>query len=235
MSERRYDDAEVTAILARASELPSSASPPSAAGNGLTLAQLQEIGREVGIAPEAIAQAARGLVHGTPHVARRYLGLPLTVTHTVALGRRITDAEWEQLVVQFRDTFDARGKTVVQGGLRQWTNGNLQALVEPTPSGDRLRLRTTKGDARTAVGGGLAIMGISSVGLLVSLLPAAAGAPALDAMFGALSVFGAGMAALSAWRLPRWAETRRQQMQGIAERLTAEPPSATPLLPPEEP
>ena len=44
---------------------------------------------------------------GHPFV-RRYLGLPIGVGRTVSLDRKLSDAEWEQLVVDLRSTFDAR-------------------------------------------------------------------------------------------------------------------------------
>jgi hypothetical protein len=61
MSERRYNDEEVAAIFERASETELTALPAPAEGRGLTLAALQDIGREVGISPESISLAARSL------------------------------------------------------------------------------------------------------------------------------------------------------------------------------
>ena len=52
MSERRYSDEEVAAIFARATETQESQPRRNTPGEGMTLAELQEIGREVGIAPE---------------------------------------------------------------------------------------------------------------------------------------------------------------------------------------
>jgi len=64
MAERQYDDEEVAAIFKRAAESEHSVLPAPAEGQGLTLAALQDIGREVGIPPEAIANAARSLEQG---------------------------------------------------------------------------------------------------------------------------------------------------------------------------
>jgi len=61
MTDRRYNDDEVSAIFLAAAEGPQATSLSVPRSEGLTLADLQEIGREVGIAPEAVAQAARGL------------------------------------------------------------------------------------------------------------------------------------------------------------------------------
>jgi hypothetical protein len=52
MAERRYSDEEVAAIFERASQPEHTTLPAAADGKGLTLAALQDIGREVGISPE---------------------------------------------------------------------------------------------------------------------------------------------------------------------------------------
>ena len=51
MPERRYNDEEVEAIFARASEAEEAAPRRLRSGEGLTLADLQKIGREAGIEP----------------------------------------------------------------------------------------------------------------------------------------------------------------------------------------
>ena len=113
----------------------------------MTLAQLQEIGREVGIAPVMVAEAAKAIdLLGRP-MSRYFLGLPIGVGRTVNLDRKLSDEEWERFVVDLRETFDARGRLKSEGSFRQWTNGNLQALLEPTPTGQQVRLRTLKGAA----------------------------------------------------------------------------------------
>jgi hypothetical protein len=61
MSDRRYDDEETAAIFLTAAENPQAAPLHLPSNEGLTLADLQEIGREVGISPEAVAQAAQAL------------------------------------------------------------------------------------------------------------------------------------------------------------------------------
>src|SRR5262249_2709437 len=116
MTERRYDDNEIAAIFSEASkEDPQLPAPRSSRDAGLTLGQLQEIGREAGISPEAVARAARSLDTRPASAVRRFLGLPIGVERTVSLGRWLTEAEWERLVVRLRDVFDARGNMSSHG------------------------------------------------------------------------------------------------------------------------
>src|SRR5471030_619631 len=148
MTDRRFNEEEVAAIFKQATESQQTPQRQLPSGEGLTLAELQEIGRQVGIAPELVVQAASSLSQAGSPTSRRFLGLPIGVARTIELDRKLTEDEWERLVVDLRETFDARGTVRQDGSFRQWTNGNLQALLEPTPTGQRIRLRTVKANAR---------------------------------------------------------------------------------------
>src|SRR5262245_34338687 len=135
MPDRRYSDEEVAEIIARASEKEQETRTRLQPAQGLTLAELQKIGTEAGIAPELIAQAARSLDIAPAPAPPVFLGLPLGAARTVRLERKMTEAEWEQLVVTLRETFNARGVIRIEGSFRSWSNGNLQCLVEPDGEG----------------------------------------------------------------------------------------------------
>lgn len=223
MAERRYSDKEIAAIFRGAAEgpqLPIREVPPE---EGLTLADLQAIGREVGISADAVAQSARALDVRSGAVSRRFLGLPIGVARTVNLTRRLTDDEWERLVVQLREVFNARGVTRSDGSLRQWTNGNLQVLLEPTETGHRLRFGTLHGGASALIGGGLTALGVAGVLAIVVALGGHLG----DALFsiGLIGAAGLGMIASGALRLPRWARLRGRQMEALAAHVTEQPTS----------
>lgn len=217
MNERRYSEEEVSAIFERAAEAQQAVRRALPPGEGLTLADLRAIGAEVGIPAELVDLAARSVDQQGREVSRTFLGLPVGVGRTVDLGRRLTDDEWERLVVDLRETFDARGTVRADGSLRQWTNGNLQALLEPTPTGHRLRLRTLRGGATGAMTAGLAVLGVGAVVAVASALTGHV-AEALGGM-GTLMGMGAGLFAVGGVRLPGWARTRRRQMEGVAARL----------------
>lgn len=218
MSERRFSEEEVAAILKDAAEAQYSDDPllPSGSG-GLTLAELQSIAREVGISPEMIQKSAQRF-KPAQQPTRKVLGLPLGVARTIEFDRKLTDHEWERIVADLRETFEAPGVVRQQGSLRQWTNGNLQALLEPTATGQRLRMRTVKGNAPALIGAGIVVFSAATAalatafatgvthdtGLMVSILTAMTG--------------GAGISGTSAVRLPGWARRRQQQMDQIAER-----------------
>ncbi len=90
MTERRYSEEEVAAVFERATEAQQTARRQLPPGEGLTLADLQEIGREVGIPPELVAQAARSMDQGRRPASRTFLGLPIGVGRTIDLDRRLS-------------------------------------------------------------------------------------------------------------------------------------------------
>src|SRR5256714_8810181 len=228
MAERRYNDKEVGAIFGAGTEGPHGPHPEGAGEEGLTVAELQAIGGEVGISAEAVARAAKALDIRQAPAARTLLGLPIGVARTVNLNRRLSDHEWERLVVRLRDVFNARGRTGSDGTLRQWTNGNLQVLLEPTDTGHRLRFRTVHGGARAAIRAGLAALGVPRTVAIGNAL----GGHVSDAMPGIVVLFAAGVAMIAngALRLARWARLRRRQMDALAAEV-ANPASSHPRDP----
>src|SRR6266850_1210000 len=220
MADRRYNDKEIAAIFRAAAEQePQTPQREVARDEGLTLAELQAIGSEVGIASDAVAQAARAVDVQLGAGSRTFLGLPIGVARTVNLNRRLTDDEWERLVVQLREVFNARGRTRSEGSLRQWTNGNLQVLLEPTETGHRLRFGTVHGAARAAIGAGFGVLGIAAIVAVSGAIWGTLG----DAMSGIalMAAAGVGMIVSGALRLPRWARLRERQMEALAARITS--------------
>src|SRR4051812_37557571 len=221
MSDRRYDEDETAAIFRAAAEglqLPRARTPGD---EGLTLTDLQAIGREVGISADAVAEAAVALDVRRSASQRTMLGLPIGVTRTVDLHRRVTDDEWERLVVRFREVFHARGATRSEGSLRQWTNGNLHVLLEPTATGHRLRFGTMHGGAMASIGAGLATLGVTAALAIATALSGHLMNAAPGTAF--LALAGLGLLANGALRLPRWARLRGRQMEALAAHVAQSP------------
>jgi hypothetical protein len=231
LPERRFNEDEVAAILQRAMARDEPGRQVLPAGDGLTLAQIQEIGREVGIAPGAIAESALAVDDRAQRTTRRLAGLPLGVERVVQLPRRLTDEEWERVVVELREVFGARGVMRQEGSLRQWTNGNLQVLLEPTADGQRIRLRTFKGSAPGYMTLGLGIFGASAVGIIATVMGGTAGDAKELTGLAMIAATGASVIATTAARLFPWARRRREQMAEVAARVAAmergQPPHAS--------
>lgn len=90
--ERKYRDAEVREIFDRAAAEKGVGHPAVPKEDGLTLAELQEIGIEVGVDPHRVADAALVLETRTDvRQRRRSLGLPVSVGRVIDLPRGVTD------------------------------------------------------------------------------------------------------------------------------------------------
>src|SRR5262245_6696270 len=220
---RRYSDKEAAAIFRAATESTDSSQREVPSNEGLTLADLQAIGRDVGIPPDAVARAAAALEISQRPASRTLLGLPIGVARTVDLNRRLSDPEWERLVVQLREVFEARGRTRSEGSFREWTNGNLQVLLEPTETGHRLRFRTLHGAAWAYINGGIAALGMTAALVIATALSGqiVKATPGIAFMF-SVGVF---MIASGAFRLPKWARLRGHQMDALAAQVAGSPPA----------
>ena len=213
---RRYSEQEIAEILRRATEAEEVV-PPRAAGTGLTLAQIQEAGGEVGIAAARIERAARSLDLPDAPPPARFLGARRSVTRIVPLDRPLSDDEWMRLVVILRETFEAKGTVESIGPLQTWYNGNLQVHVEPSDGGHRVRMSTFKGNVTelTVMGSAFLLMAIFT-GLLIYFKKGMDVGLIMSGMFGAL---GLGVIGSTRLALPAWADRRAAQMEEIAKRI----------------
>lgn len=229
--ERKYREGEVKEIFDLAVRRHPDGAAADSDGPGLSLAELQEVGLEVGLDPERIAQAAMAVESRRGLLPRRtFFGMPIAVGRVIDLPRALTDAEWRVLVTELQYVFGARGRVGSHGGLREWTNGNLYALLEPTESGQRLRLGTLKGSAEALNRMSVASLGTSAILVVAEVIATAMGSSILDGdiwtLRGAvlplmLAGMGISMLVSNALSLPRWARAREGQMEPIADSVGA--------------
>jgi hypothetical protein len=223
MTDRRYSEEEAAGIFRRAAELEHSTPRALVPSEGLTLAQLQAIGDEAGLASEFIARAARLQDADVEPRLVRSMGAPIGVRHEVLLDHPLSDREWETLVGELRATFDAKGSLRYDGPFRQWTNGNLQVLVEPTPEGSRVRFRTTNGNARSMIVLGIGGIAFAGFMALLLVLKGASTNPAAWGVMGAFAAGGVATIGVGLARLPNWARTRAAQKRALTARLLQGP------------
>src|SRR5688572_11336733 len=212
--ERRYEEDEVRQILDLAIGPEGAPAQSLPAVGGLTLLQLQEVGREVGLPPDRVTQAAAAFEGRGESVPRgKALGLPVSVGQVVPLPRNPSDREWELLIAELRTTFGGKGEVTSHGGLREWSHGKVHAFIEPTATGHRLRLT----DSNAAVAGILFGGIILAFALMIFVVLLGKDDPgfkfALPAFF---ALFGGGLAAGSAMSLPRWAREQEKRMEHIS-------------------
>lgn len=219
--ERRYSDEEIEEIFEQAARADETHTLPVAGERGPTLRDLQEIGREAGIEPQRIAEAAQRIAGN--HMAgpgQAFPGMPVEIGRTIDLPRELTDREWELLVSDLREIIGSGGQIGAQGGSREWSHEDLRVLLEPSTSGQRLRIRAL--NQRWILLGRICVFNVL-VGVVFLLHVVLAGVgpwwhllpPVILTLPGAV-----GLAAIRV-KLSRWAHDREMQMQDLARRARA--------------
>ncbi len=218
--ERRYQDHEIRQILDLAIDEGDAPAESLPVIDGLTLRELQEVGREVGLPEGRITQAVAAFeAHGISVPRGTTLGLPTSVGSIVALPRSPSEREWELLIAELRTTFGGKGVATSYGGLREWSQGTVHAFVEPTETGHRLRLA----DSRMTAVGGIGLGGFFlAFALLILVVLLGKDDPgvrfAVPAFF---SLIGGSLIAGSVVALPRWAREQENRMAHISSRAVS--------------
>lgn len=216
-TERQFNEREIHAILKKAAE-DDQPVPPHA--DGLTLAELAQIGKEAGISTEAIGRAAASLDVTAPASSSlgTSIGVPLMATRSADLGSSFLDGDWDRLVVDLQQTFRVPGETRLFGELREWKTDDLTVLVEPTQSGHSICLRAVNPLGKAGLIGGAVLF---AMGLFFTLLVAAKAGNAdlakllFTSMF---SIVGVGGMAYSSYQSRRWSTKMERHMEEVARR-----------------
>ena len=188
---RRFTEEEAQRVFARAAERQHArAAPP----DGLTLAELQEIGRQAGLDPaHVVAAVAEGDVETEGR--ETWHGVPVGVHRTRLLPARISDAEWERVVDLLRAEFKTPGAAQQIGRRREWVSagGSLATTVtvQERPDGDLVTVRTPNNARQFA---NVSLISTAGTGALLAVLLAATDGltprtlaiPVMAAVFGAV-------------------------------------------------
>lgn len=213
--ERRYGEGEVDEIFALAADESADLAAGLGGDDGLTLAELQEIGEEAGLSPERVAAAAASI-----DAALAVPAVPDAAGHTeIELPRAPTDEEWELLVGELRTTFGAPGQVVSRGDAREWRDGDLHVFVEPSAAGSRLRMIDQHSPNAAAGLFGWGVLIVGAVLLVTGGLDAATFGATWELLLPLLLVVaGGGSLAGVAWQDRRRTALRDRQMARIAAR-----------------
>ncbi|HEX8386802.1 MAG TPA: hypothetical protein VF576_11495 [Rubricoccaceae bacterium] len=232
----RFTEGEARRIFAEAAR----ASAARGAGEeGLTLDELQEIGRAAGIDPAAVASAAAAVRRGPDGPV--WHGVPLATRRTRVVPGTLDDDAWAEAVAGLRREFKFQGVAEQIGRRRTWTHAVgestqgvvVQVTVEPDDGGTRLTVESGAGGERGAatalavILGGLALVA-GGLGVLGGNVSAGVGLAAVLAAF-AVAVYG----------LIRWAAVDRSRREparydAVLDRLArlarpTDPPDDGPL------
>lgn len=145
---RRYSDEEVALILRKAAQLDTGSAGPEA-GDGLSLAEIERIAREVGIAPDLVARAAAFLVIDTPSTAARIFGGPSDFSAAHEAPGEIPRERYGDVVEAIRRVMGTPGRTSeVLDGLewKSWgETTQVTVVVRPTAGRTRVQILADRG------------------------------------------------------------------------------------------
>ena len=140
--ERRYTDDEVALILRRAAELGGETGPSRS--EGLSLAEIQQVAREVGIDPATVARAAAALPTRKRDRLTAIFGGPLHYRLEATMPRRASDADLGRILQSIRRAAGRQGRaTQVLDSVEWRTSGERE--------GSQLFVTVTTGDDGTTV------------------------------------------------------------------------------------
>lgn len=245
---RTYSEREVTAIIERAVERQQAAEQ-GGGDAGLTLDEIERLGRESGIDPAHLRAAAAEIDEAGRTLARQN-GQSRTQVYTERwIDTPLSTAGWEDVVAHLRTEFgapigaafgSAAGETVQQVGRSfEWSHTSglgVRTRVTVSPRGDRTRLHITQlvGLASSTIEGvgygALIAFFLSFGGGGAAAALGAAPAVALIAALVAFVVAWAVGAPLIAAADRRWRAKKLRQLDALADDLVPilRAPSAAP-------
>ena len=171
---KRFSEAEAQRIFALAAErqhVTGQAEP------GLSLEELEEVGRAAGIDPAFVRAAATDALRPEPTATTKsVLGMPLGFRRERFLRGTVTDDAWARIVVDLRQQFNKPGLVTDIGTLREWrseaTDYRQPVTVTLTPERDGTRVVIERSQAQTALGLGIGAGSNLALGLLFALITA---------------------------------------------------------------
>jgi hypothetical protein len=215
-----YSEAEFVRILRMATELQerSTGGPTS---EKLTLAEIEQIAAEVGIAPEHIAAAATLVTTEAGEQWKSWLAVPVQGQLSRVLPGSASDNAWQEIAAIIRQTLEHTGQHSYVPGALEWVHTDDLSVVrvEVSASEDRSHVQVSA-DHRHAAALYLSVSPV--LGACAAVLPIAAlgwgeaVAPWLLFSGGAGAGFAIGWTSLKA-RSVRWQRRLRGVLQALAE------------------
>ena len=130
----RFTDEEAKEILRRAVDVDRSGVGGSA--EGVSLSELKAIGEEVGIAPQAVDQAARSLRRSLPPKRGGFFGGPRSVEAERIAGAPLDPTDTAEVLALIRGALGRKGQATEIHGSVEWAGGSelVEQYVTLAPS-----------------------------------------------------------------------------------------------------
>ncbi len=136
-------------MLQRATEIEERRPGPGS-GRGLSLAELHEIAREVGLSPDVINEAVTAVQAGRRSRPNALLGAPLTTKLVRAIPTALDNAAMQQLIRVIDERVDSAGTVTEALGTVRWTSADRgrgmdrSTQVSLTVQGDETQMQVVE-------------------------------------------------------------------------------------------
>ncbi|MEX2529931.1 MAG: hypothetical protein WD960_04085 [Gemmatimonadota bacterium] len=223
IEDRRYSPDEFRRILEEATtwsggssqgveEKPSRVSEPT---DGLTIDEMREIAREVGIDPTAVERAAGELVSGGTIRVLSPAGKPFaSVFHAdLRIGRPLSDAQLRAITLEVERVLATQGAVRRTGNGVEWRDAEDRLSVDVIRSADSTLVRVSANQTGEVVKSSVVL---GAAGLAVA---GAAGTLGLVGFLVSLPLVGVGTAGLIWLYAIGQAATTRDRVQGLLDNL----------------
>ena len=186
--ERRYTDDEVALILRRAAEFGGETGPPRS--EGLSLAEIQQVAREVGIDPATVARAASALSARKRDRLTAIIGGPMRYRLEATVPGKAADANLGRILQSIRHAAGRQGRATQVLDSVEWRTSSeregSQLFVTVTTGDDGTTIEVT-GDRQSTAALLYLVPGVA--GMIVSLIVSAS----LEAGWAAGGMIAAGV------------------------------------------
>ncbi|MEM1056188.1 MAG: hypothetical protein AAGI52_11725 [Bacteroidota bacterium] len=196
---KRFSEAEAQRIFALAAERQHETGQEEP---GLSLEELEEVGRAAGLDPAIVREAAMDALR--PEVTsttRRILGMPVEHRRERFVRGTVSDEAWAEIVIDLRRQFDKTGIVTDIGPLREWRSEASEykqpVTVTLSPERGGTRVVIEQSQVQTALGLGIGTATNFVMGLMFLVFASVeTGEPSLIVpamiMLTFAAVFGAG-------------------------------------------
>lgn len=167
LEERRFTDREVREILKKAVEQAPSRGRTSR--EGFTLGELKAIGREVGIAPARLEEAARAVALEGGRRPGALLGAPTVLDVERRVEGELERADTPEVLSLIRRTMGQQGEVEEVGGSLEWSAGS-DAVDRYVTLSSKEGTTTIRGSANLSNAVALTYLPAGLLGLMASLV-----------------------------------------------------------------
>ncbi|MEL6614758.1 MAG: hypothetical protein AAFQ43_03420 [Bacteroidota bacterium] len=151
---KRFSEADAQRIFAAAAERQHERGQTE---TGLSVEELEEIGRAAGLDPALVREAAMDSLRPEPvSVTKSVLGMPTAFRRERFIRGEVSDEAWAQIVLDLRRQFNKTGLVTDIGKVREWrshANDQMQpTTVTLAPERDGTRVVIERSQTQTVIG-----------------------------------------------------------------------------------